>query len=315
MRRLIALRVLATALLGAIPVAATLAQGYPAKPIKLIVPLTPGGSQDVIGRLFAQKVGDGLGQTIVVENKAGAGGVIATQEVAHAAPDGYTLLLSTGAQMAIEPALNPKVGYDPIKDFVHVVHLREVTGSTLVAALDDPQRLRAADVVILALPAPAYAKVIPVVARHLRSAQTAIVSGALSLAPLWLAELAASHGARPRVAAFGTTAATARTRAEGVAIMTVRERLAVAALPAVAGPEALATCQALFGDRFDLAESVLAVTLTNINPVAHAAMALANFTRIERGEAWPQYHYLTPAVARLVEAMDAERLQLAAAFG
>jgi len=61
--------------------------------------------------------------------------------------------------------------------------------------------------------------------------------------------------------------------------------------------------------------NVLAVTLSNINPIAHTAMALANFTRIERGEPWPQYHYLTPAVARLIGAMDAERQAVAAAFG
>jgi len=99
------------------------AQPYPAKPVRLLVPFTPGGSQDVIGRLLAQKVGDAMGQTIVVENKPGAGGLIATQEAARAAPDGYTIFLSTGAQMAIEPALNPKAGYDPLKDFAHVIHL------------------------------------------------------------------------------------------------------------------------------------------------------------------------------------------------
>ena len=102
-----------------------LAQSWPTKPIKLIVPFTPGGSQDVIGRLFAQKAGDALGQQVVVENKAGAGGQIATQEVARSTPDGYTLLLSTGAQMAIEPSLRPNVGYAPLKDFIHVVHLAD----------------------------------------------------------------------------------------------------------------------------------------------------------------------------------------------
>jgi tripartite-type tricarboxylate transporter receptor subunit TctC len=101
------------------------AQSWPSKPIRLIVPFTPGGSQDVIGRLFAQKVGDALGQQVVVENKAGAGGQIATQEVARSTPDGYTLLLSTGAQMAIEPSLRPNVGYAPLKDFVHVVHVAD----------------------------------------------------------------------------------------------------------------------------------------------------------------------------------------------
>ena len=104
---------------------AALAQSWPSKPIRLIIPFTPGGSQDVIGRLFAQRVGEALGQQIVVENKAGAGGQIATQEVARSAPDGYTLLLSTGAQMAIEPSLRASVGYAPLKDFVHVVHLAD----------------------------------------------------------------------------------------------------------------------------------------------------------------------------------------------
>ena len=115
-----------TALLALVLAAGTaFGQAYPTKPIRLLVPFTPGGSQDVIGRLFAQKVGDALGQTIVVENKPGAGGLIATQEAARAAPDGYTIFLSTGAQMAIEPALNPKAGYDPVRDFVHVIHLAD----------------------------------------------------------------------------------------------------------------------------------------------------------------------------------------------
>ena len=102
-----------------------IAQSWPTKPVKLIVPFTPGGSQDVIGRLFAQKLGEALGQQVVVENKAGARGQIATQEVARSTPDGYMLLLSTGAQMAIEPSLRPNVGYAPLKDFVHIVHLAD----------------------------------------------------------------------------------------------------------------------------------------------------------------------------------------------
>jgi len=115
---------LLVAFLAALALAApAAAQPYPAKPIRLLIPFTPGGSQDVIGRLLAQKVSEATGQPVVVENKPGAGGLIATQEAARAPADGYTLLLSTGAQMAIEPALNPKAGYDPVKDFVHVIHL------------------------------------------------------------------------------------------------------------------------------------------------------------------------------------------------
>ncbi|MEO8303386.1 MAG: tripartite tricarboxylate transporter substrate binding protein [Betaproteobacteria bacterium] len=116
---------LCCALLFAATVPTAGAQPWPSKPVRLIVPFTPGGSQDVIGRMFAQKVSESLGQPVVVENKAGAGGQIATQEVARAAPDGYTLLLSTGAQMAIEPSLRANVGYGPMKDFTHVVHLAD----------------------------------------------------------------------------------------------------------------------------------------------------------------------------------------------
>jgi tripartite-type tricarboxylate transporter receptor subunit TctC len=103
--------------------AAGAAQAYPTKPLRLLVPFTPGGAQDVVARLLAQKVGDTLGARIVVDNRAGAGGLIATQEAARATPDAYTMLLSSGAQMAIEPSLKRQPGYDPLRDFVHVVHL------------------------------------------------------------------------------------------------------------------------------------------------------------------------------------------------
>lgn len=112
-------------LVGGLMLVTANAQSWPAKPLRLIVPFTPGGSQDVLGRLFAQKIGDVLGQPVVVENKPGAGGLLATQEAARSAPDGYTLFLSTGAQMAIEPALNSKAGYDPLKSFVQVIHLAD----------------------------------------------------------------------------------------------------------------------------------------------------------------------------------------------
>jgi opine dehydrogenase len=190
-----------------------------------------------------------------------------------------------------------------------------VEGRCAVEVLHDDAALVGADVVLVAIPATAYADVIPRMAPHLRSSQFVFVSGALSLAPLWLAELAATNGQHPVVAASGTTVATARRRDQGVAVMTVRSRVGIAALPVSARADALEKMRALFGDRFDAMDNVLAVTLANINPVAHAGMAIANFTRIERGEAWPQYHYLTPAVARLVEAMDGERKAIAQAFG
>lgn len=98
---------------------------YPAKPIRLLVPFTPGGSQDVTARLVSVPVQQALGTNIVIDNRPGSGGLIATQEGARATADGHTLLLSTGAQMAISPALHEKPGYDPITSFVHVVHLTD----------------------------------------------------------------------------------------------------------------------------------------------------------------------------------------------
>ena len=98
---------------------------FPTKPVRLLVPFTPGGSQDVTARLLSTPVQQAWGENIVVDNRPGSGGLIATQDAARATPDGHTLLLSTGAQMAIAPALHAKPGYDPLKSFVHVIHLTD----------------------------------------------------------------------------------------------------------------------------------------------------------------------------------------------
>lgn len=98
-------------------------QAWPTKPIRLLVPFTPGGSQDTLARLVSAPVAQALGRTIVVDNRPGAGGLIATQEAARASNDGYTVLLSSGAQMSITPAVRADAGYDPLRAFVHVIHL------------------------------------------------------------------------------------------------------------------------------------------------------------------------------------------------
>ena len=99
------------------------AQPYPSKPIRLVVPFSTGTSTDVLARLYAQKLGDSFGQTIIVENKAGAGGNIAGEAVARAAPDGYTLTISNSAVHATNPALYGKLSFDVIKDFSHITLL------------------------------------------------------------------------------------------------------------------------------------------------------------------------------------------------
>jgi tripartite-type tricarboxylate transporter receptor subunit TctC len=114
-RTLVALLVAAAAW----PLAAA-AQPWPAKPIRLIVPDATGGSPDQLGRLLAQKLSESLGQQVVVDNRAGAAGVLAADQAAKSPPDGYTLLLTTTSIYAILPNLRKNLPYDPVKDFVAV---------------------------------------------------------------------------------------------------------------------------------------------------------------------------------------------------
>jgi tripartite-type tricarboxylate transporter receptor subunit TctC len=93
---------------------------YPNRPIKFLVPYSAGSTTDVLARLYTQKLGDILGQTVVVENKAGAGGNISADATAKAAPDGYTLTFSNNATHATNPTLYTNIPFDPIKDFTHI---------------------------------------------------------------------------------------------------------------------------------------------------------------------------------------------------
>lgn len=101
------------------------AQSYPSKPIRLLVPFAPGGSADVVARLLGASAGQALGQNLVIDNRPGSGGLIATQDAARANADGYTMIFASGAQMGIGPALHARAGYDPVRDFVHVIHLTD----------------------------------------------------------------------------------------------------------------------------------------------------------------------------------------------
>ena len=99
------------------------AQGYPNKPISMVVPQAAGGTNDIVARLIAPAFGDAIGTSIVVENKPGAGGNIGTQGVARASKDGYTLLLTINSAQAINPSLYKNPGFDPVNDFVPLYYI------------------------------------------------------------------------------------------------------------------------------------------------------------------------------------------------
>src|SRR5215471_11487834 len=113
---------------GALPSAA---QQYPEKPIKLVVPYAPGGTTDIMARTLQEPLSKVLGQPVIVDNKAGAAGAIGTAQVAHAAPDGYTLIFGNNGPSAVVPLIQKDVGYDPVKDFAPV-SLVSVAPMTLV---------------------------------------------------------------------------------------------------------------------------------------------------------------------------------------
>jgi tripartite-type tricarboxylate transporter receptor subunit TctC len=123
------------ALAGAFP---SQAQEFPSKPIRFIVPLTPGSGADIAGRILGKHIGDAVRQTIVVENRPGAGGIIGTQAVVKSDPDGYTLLVQS-ASHAANPAIYKSLPYDPLKDLVDVA-LLGVTPYVMVTALNGPYR-------------------------------------------------------------------------------------------------------------------------------------------------------------------------------
>lgn len=128
----------------AAPAGGARAQGWsPNGPVRLVVPFAPGGSQDVLGRLFAQAAGQAAGATMLVENRGGAGGILGAETVARAAPDGQVLLLATAGQLTIAKAIGRQLSYDPIADFSPVIWLTDSPVALLAAPQLPADDLRA----------------------------------------------------------------------------------------------------------------------------------------------------------------------------
>ena len=129
---------LAASVLLSVPVVAH-AQAYPNKPLKFVVPFPAGSATDAVGRVLAQAMGDALGQSVTVENKAGANGILGAEAVKGAPPDGYTFLVTTSTTQAANVSLYKKLPYDPVKDFTPIGKIGE-TGFILMVKSDFPAK-------------------------------------------------------------------------------------------------------------------------------------------------------------------------------
>lgn len=209
-----------------------------------------------------------------------------------------------------------------------------VSASIAVDRLSSLDSLSDYSHIFVCLPASLYQQVLTSAGPHWQDGQTIIVSGALSLVPLWIKNMAAANNIRVTTVGWGTTLTTAHFLPDGrLHINALRDRIDMAWLPArsvvatEAGDElsaqdheigtqsAYVDCQQFFGDRFLLTDNLLASTLANINPIAHAAEVIPNLTRMDRGEAWQLFGNFTGVVANMAEALDRERLALARRLG
>ena len=187
---------------------------------------------------------------------------------------------------------------------------------TVRVASSCAQAVDAADVVMLALPANGHKLALDAAAPHVRAGQPVVFSSHASFGALYLSRLLAARGVRAPIVAWGTTLTTGRQEsATEVNVATVRQRVDMATLPDSGAEAGQALCNALFGDHFVQRDGLLAIALSNLNPQNHLAIALLNLTRMERGETWGQGENVTPAVGRLIEALDLERIAIAHAFG
>lgn len=239
-------------------------------------------------------------------------------------------ILGAGAVGPIAAVLAARHGHEPVLWSPSGAGTRGIAGRLLAEGLlsgEAPvavatslaEAFEGAGAAFLAVPTLAYPTLLPAIARALPPALPLLMAPAMSLAPLVLDAARAAAGAptdRAPIGALATTPAGGRRlAADAVRVTLLRSEVAIAALPARAAPEMAALAGALFGNRYVPARNVLEVALGSINPIAHGALALANLTRMERAEVWNQYEMMTPAVCRLMEALDAERAALAAAWG
>lgn len=183
-------------------------------------------------------------------------------------------------------------------------------------ARDCKEAITNADVVVVALPAYGHRMVMDAAVPHLVDGMPVIISSHSSFGALYLSKLLAERKIRLPIIVWGTTLLSGRQLGPTeIHVASVRRKLDVATLPFSSQDDGHELCTALFGDRFVKRDGLLAIALSNLNPQNHLGIALLNLTRMEKAEQWSQGGNVTPAVGRLIEALDAERLAIAAHFG
>lgn len=187
---------------------------------------------------------------------------------------------------------------------------------TPAIAGDAGELAAASDVIVLAIPGYGHKAVMDSLVPHLRTGQPVIISSHASFGALYLADRLKARGVELPITAWGTTVVTGRKQAaDHVQVNTVRSLVDLCTVPAAESDAGKALCEQLFGERFNLRDGLLAITLSNLNPQNHMGIALANATRMEKGETWGQGDNVTPNVGRLLEALDQERLAIADKLG
>lgn len=235
------------------------------------------------------------------------------------------LVVGSGAIGFGSAALLAERGHDPvIWQKLRPLSAEIVLSSTgsvagafaMLAIADIGDALAGVDAVLITVPGYGHRAVMDAMAPHLRAGQVVVISSHCSMSALYLSKLLASRGVALPIIAWGTTVVTGRrTGEQSVSISNIRDQVDLAVLPQRDTASGLALCRELFGDRFVPRQDLLAIALSNVNPQNHLAMALCNFTRIEKGEDWGNYAGITESVGRLMEALDAERLAIADHFG
>jgi opine dehydrogenase len=179
------------------------------------------------------------------------------------------------------------------------------------------QALDGADAVVMAVDANGHAAVMAAAVPHLRDGQLVVIGAAHAMTALHLSKLLFARGVALPIVSWSTTIGTAhKSEPDQVTVRSIRPRIDLSVMPQRDAEAVLARCRKLFGDRFTLRSNALEVALlANCNPVFHVPVALFNLTRIEHRESWQTYEQTTETVGRLIEALDAERLAIAAAFG